>query len=142
MLSLPAAEARAVGPLSFPEKLQVIRGLLRFVLPLGLVYFAEYFINQGLMELLYFPELFLSHAEQYRWSVTLTRTRRPHLTRRTPTSTYQTLYQVGVLVSRSSLCCVKIRNLWALALLQVRRAEGCFPFPHMIISYETRMGTR
>lgn len=33
---------------------------------------------------------------------------------------YQTLYQVGVLVSRSSLCCVKIRKLWALALLQVR----------------------
>lgn len=96
------AEARAVGPLSFPEKLHVIRGLLRFVLPLGLVYFAEYFINQGLMELLYFPELFLSHAEQYRW--------------------YQTLYQVGVLVSRSSLCCVKIRNLWALALLQVVNA--------------------
>ena len=32
---------------------------------------------------------------------------------------YQTLYQVGVLVSRSSLRCVKIRNLWALALLQV-----------------------
>lgn len=33
---------------------------------------------------------------------------------------YQTLYQVGVLVSRSSLCCVKIRKLWALSLLQVR----------------------
>lgn len=33
---------------------------------------------------------------------------------------YQTLYQVGVFVSRSSLCCVKIRKLWILALLQVR----------------------
>uniref|UniRef100_A0A672Z2Y4 Battenin n=1 Tax=Sphaeramia orbicularis TaxID=375764 RepID=A0A672Z2Y4_9TELE len=77
-------------------------GLLRFVLPLCLVYYAEYFINQGLMELLYFPSFFLSHAEQYRW--------------------YQTLYQVGVLVSRSSLCCMKIRKLWALALLQVLNA--------------------
>ena len=33
---------------------------------------------------------------------------------------YQTLYQVGVLVSRSSLWCVKIRKLWALSLLQVK----------------------
>lgn len=105
------------------------QGLLGFVFPLGLVYFAEYFINQGLvsslvpsgitfillhvvmpnptswryemyleatetfpyissvviilspeqcrcflfqMELLYFPDFFLSHAEQYRWSVNLT----------------------------------------------------------------------
>ncbi|KAK5855691.1 hypothetical protein PBY51_007348 [Eleginops maclovinus] len=90
------------GPLTPTEKLHVIRGLLRFVFPLGLVYFAEYFINQGLMELLYFPGVFLSHAEQYRW--------------------YQTLYQVGVLVSRSSLCCIKIRKLWALSLLQVVNA--------------------
>uniref|UniRef100_A0A8C7VNZ1 Battenin n=1 Tax=Oncorhynchus mykiss TaxID=8022 RepID=A0A8C7VNZ1_ONCMY len=73
-------------------------GLLRFVVPLGVVYFAEYFINQGLLELLYFPNFYLSHAEQYRW--------------------YQTLYQVGVLVSRSSLCCVKFRRIWALSLLQ------------------------
>ncbi|XP_065820630.1 battenin [Labrus bergylta] len=95
-------EERTTGPLTFTEKLHVIRGLLKFVFPLGLVYFAEYFINQGLMELLYFPDFFLSHAEQYRW--------------------YQTLYQVGVLVSRSSLCCVKIRKVWTLSLLQVVNA--------------------
>ncbi|KAJ0058323.1 hypothetical protein NL108_013270, partial [Boleophthalmus pectinirostris] len=75
------------------------KGLLKFMIPLGMVYFAEYFINQGLMELLYFPGIFLSHAEQYRW--------------------YQTLYQVGVFVSRSSLCCFKIRQLWLFALLQI-----------------------
>lgn len=100
----PRHEVRGqtAGPLCFTEKLQVIKGLLRFVFPLCLVYYAEYFINQGLMELLYFPSFFLSHAEQYRW--------------------YQTLYQMGVLVSRSSLCCVKIRKLWALALLQVLNA--------------------
>ncbi|KAL7379462.1 hypothetical protein ABVT39_027698 [Epinephelus coioides] len=95
-------EDRTTSTLNLREKLHVIKGLLKFVFPLGLVYFAEYFINQGLMELLYFPEIFLSHAEQYRW--------------------YQTLYQVGVLVSRSSLCCVKIRKLWALSLLQVLNA--------------------
>lgn len=95
-------EDRTTGPLTCTERLQVIRGLLKFVFPLGLVYFAEYFINQGLMELLFFPNFFLTHAEQYRW--------------------YQTLYQVGVLVSRSSLRCVKIRNLWVLSLLQVVNA--------------------
>uniref|UniRef100_A0A3Q1FER8 Battenin n=1 Tax=Acanthochromis polyacanthus TaxID=80966 RepID=A0A3Q1FER8_9TELE len=95
-------ENRTARLLTFTEKLQVIRGLLKFILPLGLVYFAEYFINQGLMELLFFRPFFLTHADQYRW--------------------YQTLYQVGVLFSRSSLCCVKIRKLWALSLLQVVNA--------------------
>ncbi|KAM4530676.1 battenin-like [Odontesthes bonariensis] len=95
-------EDRATGPLPFTERLLVIRGLLRFIFPLGLVYFAEYFINQGLMELLFFPDFFLSHAEQYRW--------------------YQTLYQIGVLLSRSSLRCVKIRKIWTLSLLQVLTA--------------------
>ncbi|XP_072225825.1 battenin isoform X2 [Leuresthes tenuis] len=95
-------EDRATGPLTFTERLHVIRGLLRFVFPLGLVYFAEYFINQGLMELLFFHNFFLSHAEQYRW--------------------YQTLYQIGVLLSRSSLRCVKIRKIWTLSLLQVLNA--------------------
>ncbi|XP_008283958.1 battenin isoform X2 [Stegastes partitus] len=95
-------ENRTAGSLTFPEKLLVIKGLLKFVFPLGLVYFAEYFINQGLMELLFFHNSVLSHAAQYRW--------------------YQTLYQVGVFLSRSSLRCVKIRKLWALSLLQVVNA--------------------
>ncbi|CAL8271525.1 unnamed protein product [Lota lota] len=96
--SLITSEDRASGPLSCSEKLHVIKMILKFVFPLGTVYYAEYFINQGLLELLYFPKSTLSHGEQYRW--------------------YQTLYQVGVLVSRSSLRCVKIRTLWVLALLQ------------------------
>ncbi|XP_015259414.1 PREDICTED: battenin [Cyprinodon variegatus] len=51
------------------------------------------------MELLFFHNFFLSHAEQYRW--------------------YQTLYQVGVLVSRSSLRCFKFRRVWIFSLLQM-----------------------
>ncbi|XP_041718641.1 battenin isoform X2 [Coregonus clupeaformis] len=101
-----AEEDKVTGPLTLIEKLHVIKGLLRFVVPLGVVYFAEYFINQGLLELLYFPKFNLSHAEQYRW--------------------YQTLYQVGVLVSRSSLCCVKISRIWALSLLQCVNAVLLF----------------
>ncbi|XP_072298516.1 battenin [Eucyclogobius newberryi] len=92
------AGRRARGPLSNTEKLRVMKSLLKFVLPLGLVYFAEYFINQGLMELLYFPGFSLSHAEQYRW--------------------YQALYQGGVFLSRSSLCCFKVRKLWIFTVLQ------------------------
>nr|XP_014265325.1 battenin isoform X2 [Maylandia zebra] len=95
-------EDQPTGPLSFRERLFVIRGLWRFVLPLGVVYLTEYFINQGLMELLFFHNIFLTHAAQYRW--------------------YQTLYQLGVLLSRSSLHCVKIRKVWILSVLQTLNA--------------------
>ncbi|XP_023813628.1 battenin [Oryzias latipes] len=90
------------GSFIWREKRQVIKGLLKFMCPLALVYFAEYFINQGLLELLFFPNFFLSHADQYRW--------------------YQTIYQFGVFASRSSLHCVKIRRVWILTLLQVVNA--------------------
>ncbi|ROL49430.1 Phosphoribosyl pyrophosphate synthase-associated protein 2 [Anabarilius grahami] len=85
-------------PLTFTEQLYIIKGLLKFIFPLSVVYFAEYFINQGLLELLYFPDSSLSHAEQYRW--------------------YQTLYQIGVFFSRTSLVCFKIRKIFLLSLLQ------------------------
>ncbi|XP_068606164.1 battenin [Brachionichthys hirsutus] len=97
-----ATEVRNAGPLTLTEMLHTLKGLMSFVVPLLLVYFAEYFINQGLMELLYFPGSFLSHAEQYRW--------------------YQLLYQIGVFVSRSSLCCVKIRKVFLFSMLQVVNA--------------------
>ncbi|XP_054549738.1 battenin isoform X2 [Talpa occidentalis] len=80
------------------EKWTVFKGLLRYIIPLVLVYFAEYFINQGLFELLFFRNTSLNHAQQYRW--------------------YQMLYQAGVFASRSSLRCCHIRHTWVLALLQ------------------------
>ncbi|XP_022528450.1 battenin isoform X3 [Astyanax mexicanus] len=92
-------EDRQPGPLTFSDKLHVLKGLWRFIAPLALVYLAEYFINQGLLELLFFQESLLSHAEQYRW--------------------YQTLYQIGVFISRTSLYCLKIKKIWLLALLQI-----------------------
>ncbi|XP_065589159.1 battenin, partial [Cyrtonyx montezumae] len=72
--------------------------LLRNAAPLTLVYFFEYFINQGLLELLYFPTSALTHSEQYRW--------------------YQLAYQAAVFVSRSLLSCCRFRPIWLLALLQ------------------------
>ncbi|XP_051742653.1 battenin isoform X1 [Ctenopharyngodon idella] len=91
-------EDKHTGPLTFTDQLHIIKGLLKFIFPLSVVYFAEYFINQGLLELLYFPDSSLSHSEQYRW--------------------YQTLYQIGVFVSRSSLICFKIRKIFLMSLLQ------------------------
>ncbi|XP_047214473.1 battenin-like isoform X2 [Girardinichthys multiradiatus] len=44
-----ASEDRTRGSVTLKEKYYVIKGLVRFVAPLGLVYFAEYFINQGLV---------------------------------------------------------------------------------------------
>nr|XP_027804266.1 battenin isoform X3 [Marmota flaviventris] len=84
--------------LSLQERWIVFKGLLCYIVPLVLVYFAEYFINQGLFELLFFRNTSLSHAQQYRW--------------------YQMLYQAGVFASRSSLRCFHIRFIWVLALLQ------------------------
>ena len=83
---------------SFQHKLSVLRGLAKFMVPLGFVYFFEYLINQGLFELLYFPGSSLSHSQQYRW--------------------YQLTYQCGVLVSRSSLSCLSIHRISLLAGLQ------------------------
>ncbi|XP_053219924.1 battenin isoform X1 [Podarcis raffonei] len=84
--------------LSLQEKGQVVKGLLKYLIPLAVVYFAEYFINQGLFELLYFHKAPFTHAQQYRW--------------------YQMLYQAGVFVSRSSASCIRIRHIWLLAVLQ------------------------
>ncbi|XP_069898648.1 battenin-like isoform X2 [Dipodomys merriami] len=94
----PACQPNFGWNLSLQERWTVFKGLLSYIIPLVLVYFAEYFINQGLFELLFFQNTSLSHPQQYRW--------------------YQMLYQAGVFVSRSSLRCCHIRLTWILALLQ------------------------
>ena len=49
------------------QKLELMRPLLKYMIPLFLVYFAQYFINQGLFELLYFKDSSISeHESQYR----------------------------------------------------------------------------
>lgn len=84
--------------LTVTDKIYLVRGLLRFMLPLGAVYYFEYLINQGLFELLYFPKSFLDHQQQYRW--------------------YQLIYQIGVLISRSSLGCLIINRIYLLSFFQ------------------------
>ncbi|PNF26521.1 Battenin [Cryptotermes secundus] len=80
------------------EKFKSIPPLLVYMIPLGLVYLFEYFINQGLFELIYFPNIWLTLHEQYRW--------------------LQVDYQIGVFLSRSSVNLFVVRKLWVLALLQ------------------------
>lgn len=99
----PPAQEPLLGPgpdvgLGAAQKWKVVKRIFKHMAPLGFVYFAEYFINQGLLELLYFPESSLTHSEQYRW--------------------YQLLYQGAVFASRSSLRCCRFRPIWVLALLQ------------------------
>ena len=70
---------------TFFQSLSYAKPLLKFMIPLSFVYFAEYFINQGLVELIEFDcshGFGLSQLSQYRW--------------------YQVTYQLGVFVSRSS----------------------------------------
>ncbi|GMR51737.1 hypothetical protein PMAYCL1PPCAC_21932, partial [Pristionchus mayeri] len=70
--------------LSEGEKWRAVKPLFSYMIPLALVYFAEYFINQGLLELLVFDcahGFRLAPAAQYRW--------------------FQVLYQIGVFISRT-----------------------------------------
>lgn len=84
--------------LTMREKLFLIPKLFKYMIPLTLVYFGEYFINQGLHELLYFNGIWLSKSEQYRW--------------------YQVDYQIGVFISRSSVNFIHIKKLWIMPILQ------------------------
>lgn len=110
---------------SFSNKLSYIPTLLKFMVPLGLVYFFEYLINQGLVsfphniryiwfkmyavyinrfdcfqfELVYFEKIWLTHSEQYRW--------------------YQVIYQLGVFISRTSVSLFPIEKIWILTIFQV-----------------------
>ncbi|XP_054708733.1 battenin-like [Uloborus diversus] len=86
---------------TFREQINLIKPLLKYMVPLFIVYFAEYFINQGLLELLYFRNAnqWLNHKQQYRW--------------------YMTTYQFGVLVSRSSVNLFRIKTVWVFPILQV-----------------------
>ncbi|KAJ1366356.1 hypothetical protein KIN20_026996 [Parelaphostrongylus tenuis] len=98
---------RSQRSLSLRQKIRAVLPLLKYMVPLVVVYFSEYFINQGLLELLEFDctrGFGLTPASQYRW--------------------YQVLYQVGVFISRSSSDCIALPGeaLPVLAMLQVLNA--------------------
>ncbi|MFH4980461.1 hypothetical protein AB6A40_007170 [Gnathostoma spinigerum] len=96
--------------LSFPEKMGAVLPLLKYMIPLMLVYLGEYLINQGIVQLIVFDcdhSFKLSKASQYRW--------------------YQVLYQVGVFISRSSINIIRL-NYAVLLLLPVFQTCNVFVF--------------
>lgn len=86
-------------PLShFRQKLAAIPPCFKYMIPLLVVYLFEYFINQGLFELVYYDHFWLSKSEQYRW--------------------LQVDYQVGVFISRSSVNVVHFKQVWLMSVFQ------------------------
>lgn len=93
------ADSHAQPSMSIINKLNLIKPILPMMIFLMVVYFAEYFINQGLQELVYFDNIWLTLTQQYRW--------------------YQVIYQIGVFISRSSVNIFRIRKTWILSILQI-----------------------
>ncbi|ODQ64771.1 batten's disease protein Cln3 [Nadsonia fulvescens var. elongata DSM 6958] len=95
--------------LDFKSTLKKLKPLvLKFMMPLFLVYFGEYVINQGISPTLLFPldEMpFTKFRDAY--------------------VTYGTLYQLGVFISRSSAGIVRIRKIYVLASLQIINVIVC-----------------
>ncbi|KAF9130202.1 battenin CLN3 protein [Mortierella sp. 14UC] len=88
--------------MTMQEKRAMARSLLvPFMLPLFLVYFAEYTMNQGVLPVVLFP---------------LEKTPFTHM--RDHYVTYSAIYQLGVFISRSSASLIKISRLWIPSLLQ------------------------
>ncbi|KAF2404957.1 batten's disease protein Cln3 [Trichodelitschia bisporula] len=110
LLATSVASMARAGPGSSSTPLQTFkRNLLRarklffpYMLPLLLVYVAEYTINQGVAPTLLFP-LETTPFQQYRAFY----------------PTYNAIYQIGVFVSRSSTPFIRIHHLYSPSLLQV-----------------------
>uniref|UniRef100_A0A0N5BSN4 Battenin n=1 Tax=Strongyloides papillosus TaxID=174720 RepID=A0A0N5BSN4_STREA len=87
--------------MNFKEKIIAIVPLLKLMIPLCVVYFGEYLINQGITSLIIFDckhSFYLSKESQYRW--------------------FQVTYQIGAFLSRSSIKLIKL-PLWVIYLLPV-----------------------
>ncbi|KAJ4454882.1 putative CLN3 protein [Paratrimastix pyriformis] len=93
----PAAGA-VPAKLSFVQRLRQMKHLAKFLIPLLLVYFSEYLINQGISPTIKFDGP-IPRDDYYRY--------------------YATIYQVGVFFSRSSTSLFTIKHVWVPSVLQV-----------------------
>ncbi|KAL5285946.1 CLN3 family protein [Megaselia abdita] len=84
---------------TWKDKLMYSGQLMKYMIPLTTVYLFEYFINQGMFELVYFENIFLDKESQYRW--------------------LNVDYQIGVFISRSSVNLLTINKLWLLSVFQL-----------------------
>lgn len=101
------ADARErASPLSLSRRLTLLFKLLPYMLPLAVVYFAEYLINQSVDPVFrYADEKLVKVDDQYAF--------------------LQLIYQIGVFISRSSVNVYRLKSVWALqvpAILQVTNA--------------------
>ncbi|CAO3567076.1 unnamed protein product [Mortierella alpina] len=124
-------KSRLNEPMSFPEKLGMARALMiPFMMPLFLVYVAEYTMNQGVLPVILFP---------------LSKT--PFIHMRDHYVTYSAIYQLGVFISRSSASLLEISRLWVPSLLQLltlllatsqallSTAEAAIPIPSIYLIF-------
>jgi battenin len=67
-LNAKAQNLPKLDTLNFSGKLKILIPLLKYMIPLFLVFFSEYVINQGLFELIFFKDNYLlqTHSSQYR----------------------------------------------------------------------------
>lgn len=83
------------------DKIKLTKPLLKYMIPLFIIFYSEYLINQGLYELLYFKDnnLIKDHSSQYRW--------------------YNVAFRTGVFISRLSLQIFPITFLPIFPILQI-----------------------
>ncbi|EEB15167.1 cln3/battenin, putative [Pediculus humanus corporis] len=82
----------------FKEKLKYVPKLIKFMIPVGLVYYFEYLINSGLFDKFEFTNTIISKSSQFRW--------------------FNVMYQLGVFISRSSVSKIHFEKIWIMSLLQ------------------------
>ncbi|KAJ1981141.1 battenin CLN3 protein [Dimargaris xerosporica] len=98
----------AIHDMTLAQRFAVVRPLLSvYIMPLLVVYWVEYTINQGISPTLLFP---IPSPRPPLYPITQLKDHYVY---------YQALYQVGVFISRSSVHWFPIRRLWYPSLLQV-----------------------
>ncbi|CAD5218104.1 unnamed protein product [Bursaphelenchus okinawaensis] len=119
-------QSNTTATLTTQQRLRLVLPLLKYMIPISVVYFAEYLINQGLTQFLVFDcanSFSFSPHSQYRW--------------------YQVVYQLGVFISRSSINFIEL-PFWGLLLLPVLQLanttfflfESIYYFiPHIAIAF-------
>ncbi|CAF0962848.1 unnamed protein product [Brachionus calyciflorus] len=87
--------------MNLSDKFKLAKPLLKYMIPLFIIFYSEYLINQGLYELLYFKNdrFVKDHSSQYRW--------------------YNVCFRLGVFVSRLSLKIYPITFLPIFPIFQI-----------------------
>ncbi|KAJ6233491.1 battenin [Anaeramoeba flamelloides] len=90
---------KLVEDMNLSEKMVLIKPLLKYMIPLLVVYYSEYSIIIGIAPVLKWEGKWIKKGDYYR--------------------IFQVIYQVGVFISRSSIKFIKIHRVWIMALIQV-----------------------